>query len=75
MIRIGFFVVSTTLLIASGFAGDSIAKPATSANPGVTKCRIERGGCNTDCDIYTGTLKKGCKARCTGRWNSCINKL
>ncbi len=75
MIRMGFLVVSVTFLIASGFAGDAFAKPATSANPGVSKCRTARGACNVDCDIYTGTLKKGCKARCTGRYQSCIQAL
>ena len=75
MIRMGFLVVSATLLIAPGFAGDVFAKPASSANPGVTKCRIARGACNLDCDMYTGTLKTGCKSRCTGRYNSCIQAL
>ena len=68
-------VLLTTLLVADAFAGQALGKPVGSANPGVTKCRIARGSCVRDCDIYTGTLKKGCNSRCTIRWHSCIGKL
>ena len=54
-------VLLTTLLVADAFAGQALGKRVGGANPGFTKCRIAKGDCMRDCEIYTGTLKKGCE--------------
>ena len=68
-------VLLTTLLVADACVGQALGKRVGGANPGFTKCRIAKGDCMRNCEIYTGTLKKGCNSRCKVRWHSCIGKL